>query len=1126
MLPATSLADDNLIKALIYSDDFEFYEEGEKPNLDTYDSAGEIFVDKIGTSKVLHIKNINGVSVTTAEKKISRIENKKVITTVKFMQTQVGSSKNIVLSIFDVDSSLSIFADKGKFYLDTTELCPYVANKWYTFILVVDLLNSSVDLYLDGEKIAEGIPSLLGGIDKISFSATQSPGFYIDDIKIETEQFPSKIYIDGVNKVAIPKSGKTTYTFSAYLTDSNNIDIPLSEVNWNCSHHSGVTVILDKNNLTLEVGSDSEPGTIEIKASTLDGSFFATIIVNVEQVAADEFRIVGESRIAGSSGEARTYSYGIQLKDQNGEAIEDFGEFTWSLSGVDGYDFSEYMSLDEKTGSITVSADTPYREFIMLKATSLDDPSVWQEKKILVTDKDSYLLDNYRYNAVKTHIDNVLLYAKDPYDDSPLIANLINVDAMQPGAYVMGNGVPLIGHNIGAMSSLMRSMINLSNFENDESYRKKVYDIYAYNMEITKDHPTYMYEGGHMEVDLKTKGLNSYQMTRAGMINEIKGGSILRAPAFDIDYERAVLWCKATFIGHAKFDNEANWKNLIPSRHWETDGHSLTEQDIDRFWNDTESYNWERKGAATGTEGAAFPVTYMELLLLLSEYYDAAKTEEEKEEIRGWADKLYSSLDQTGYNPLTGEYTGMWNIQNSSYYEDDWSNIYDLWEEKGGRHWYDVDKSLGTTYNDRWFQNVILGDRDIRPVSEGGEGFGGSSDGKSWVNMYYDEDPNKGVNESNWMFFLEPYMMSRDTAMINNSAEMCDFLARLDVGDKLRSKVVEKMTNGIYNYLNLRYDYKNSNFRAKMSWGLDITGWRLPHGGYYGKEGAYVQAKMPDSNIFSSIPVIIDFALKEYEATDEAEFAVYTNPENNKKEQLKEQIDSIWEIFRDLSKKNFELGDIGNPFTGEKPDLNFATTSTAEKFLKGFVWLYQTFGDEDYLKMAQIIANNIVSSKYDEGVGLFSNSGAFVASTATTYTYAFLLLESVLLDDYENLMEEKTYTRQDVFDDFYYLTENGKVDNGVTTAYFSAISEPSVKQFAILIEEPFSMQVGESRKISYNVLPYDASSTVLWEVSDPEIADISTSGIIKAKRTGTVKVRCVSSSVKGLSSETITVTIE
>ena len=83
-----------------------------------------------------------------------------------------------------------------------------------------------------------------------------------------------------------------------------------------------------------------------------------------------------------------------------------------------------------------------------------------------------------------------------------------------------------------------------------------------------------------------------------------------------------------------------------------------------------------------------------------------------------------------------------------------------------------------------------------------------------------------------------------------------------------------------------------------------------------------------------------------------------------------------------------------------------------------------------------------------------------------------------------------------------------------------------MKQSSLIIEDDFSMQIGESRQIKYKVLPYDADTGVLWDVSDPEIADISSSGIIKAKRSGTVKVRCVSSSVKGLSSETITVTIE
>lgn len=1122
MFSSVVLAEEHLFKVLLFSENFEGYEIGEKPDMNIYDSSGSVFVDTIGASKVLNIRNVNAISNTTVEKEINRVEGKKVIFSVNFMQTQTGSSKNTVLAIHDGDINFSIIADKGAFYIGDTQLSQYVANKWYTITSIIDLANSTTEIYINGEKKSDNLTIPLKGFDKFSFIASQSPGFYLDNIKIETEQSATEFYIEGVDLVAIPKNGKSTHLFSAVLKDDSGYKIPLSDVDWTYPQYTNVNVIVDENALTLEVSPDAAAGDFEISAS-VHGNFNATKTVKIEQVRAEELKIVGDRRIAGSSGETRIFSYDIAMKDQTGEDISDYGKFTWTMSGVDGYEIPEYISLDANTGEITVTSDTPYREFIKLKATSVDNPAVWQEKKILVTDEHSYILDNYRYDAVKTHIDNALVFAKDPYDDSPLLSDLINVNAKQPGAYIASTGEPVVTHNLYALSPLMRSMINLSNFEEDDSYRQEVLNIYKYNMDIAPN-PTYLYEGGHMAVDLKVKGLGQAQQLYVPNTNETKGGYTYRAPMFELDYDRATLWSKATFIGHAGFNHEENWKNMQISRHWNVVAHALNETTVAQYWNDTESYDRERKGTAYVADEVQFVVAYGEALTLLAEYYKNAKTDEEKEMILKWGDIVYSSLDQTGYDPLTGEYNGLFNQVNGSLYNEDWSKIHDIWETHG-KEWYKKQRS-GLKVGDRLFANTILSDRDLRPISEGGEGFGPSSNGESWVDMYYNEDPYKGVNEQNWKYFLEPYMMARENWLITSFMGLYNFIDVLEDGDELRTKLIEKYTNTIYNYLNLRYDPVNSNFRSCMSWGLDITNWRAPHDGYYYLKGAYINTKMPEPAIVTSLAQLIKFANIELENTGADEFATYTYPENKRKEQLEKQTEYIWSVLRDLCKKNFELGDIGDPLNGEKPNLNFATTSTSTEFLSGFIGLYQFYPEEDYLKMAQILANNIVASYYNEGAGLFTNQGTLLASTANKYIYPFLALEAVLIDDFDNLIEAKTYTLPGSTCDFNYLKENGVSTNGDIFDVFTGIKEPSVKQSALIIEDDFSMQIGESRKIEYKVLPYDATTEVLWDVSDPEIADISSSGIIKAKRSGTVKVRCVSSSVKGLSSETITVTIE
>lgn len=1129
ILPVIAAEEEYTVKTLIYSEDFESYQKGTKPEMDIYESAGSIFVDTVGAAKVLHIKNINAISNATVEKEIDRVEKKTVDATVRFMQTQTGSSLNRVLELSDGDTKLTVYANAGALYLGDTKLCDYTANKWYTIDLNINLFSSTVNASVNGETKAEGVTSAIAGIDKISFAASQSPGFYIDDIRLESEQKMSEIHIDGVDTAVIPRNDENTYEFSAYIKDENGVEITVSDIEWSCSpaDYAGVSSQTSAKGMTLTVTSTAAEGTVTVSASINDGAYTESKEIKLERVSAEDIIIDGAHRIAGTSGKSYKYGYDVVMNDQNGDAVDNYGEFTWSMEGVDGYVIPEFITLNSNTGIITVSGETPFREFIMLKATSVDDATVWTEKKILVTDRDSYVLDNYRYDAVKTHIDNALVYAQDPYDeDSPLLSDLINVHAKAPGATVLGNYESEISHNISAMSPLMRSLVNLSNFENDDSYRQKVYDIYKYNMEIAQD-PTYMYEGGHMEVDLKTKTPNAYNMTKFNYVNETKGGYIYRVPMFEVDYDAAAVNTKANFVGHGGFNDETRWKNILVGRHWYVKTHSLTEETTEYYWNDTASYDWERKGCVLGASDCNFLVTYGEMFNLLSEYYTVAKTEEEKEKILEWGDILYSSLDQTGYDPITGEYTGMFNETNGSKHKADWSKIHDKWETNG-RYWYLQDDAKSTAPGDRWFSNTILGDRDLRPVEEGGEGFGPSSDGKSWINMYYNEDPYKGVNEENWMHFLEPYMFTRENScIIYTGPGLFKFLDALEDGSELKTKVLEKYTNAIYNYLNLRYDWEESHFKAMMSWGLDVTGWRIPHNGYYAKPGTQVNGKKPEAELVEMLALLVYNALELAETTDENEIASNTNPENKRKEQLTEQAHYIWSVLRNLCRMSFQMGDIGDPFTGEEPDLNFATTSTHTDLLQGMVRMYQCFGDEGYLKMAQNIANNIAATEFDAGAGVFAKEGAILTSTATRILPAFLLLEAVLLDDYDNLIEAEMYGHTKLFWDVYTVeSEHGDIGRTFPIEDLPEITEASVEQQKLIIEDSFSMKVGESRQINYTVLPYDAGTGVLWDVSDPEIADISSGGVIKANKSGTVEIRCVSSSVRGLKSETITVTVE
>ena len=1112
---------------MLYSEDFESYETGTKPKMDVYESTGSIKVETVGAAKALHIQNINGNANAMAEKSIDKIEKKPVEASVRFMQTQTGSSQNKVLELSGDGTSVTVFANAGALYIDETKICDYVANKWYTVSLDINLFNSKIDVSVNGEEKLTDTVTAVKAIEKIAIGASQSPGFWVDDIKLLSEQNMTQMSIDGNSTAVIPRNGENEYKFFAYCKDENGEKITVSDIDWSISpvDYQGITTDKTADGFIIRVTSGAIEGEITLTASIENGAYSQTKTVKLEKVSADEIRIDGDPRISGENGETYRYGYEVVMNDQNGDTIENYGDFIWTMTGVNGYVIPSSIKLNETTGIITVAAETPYREFIELKATSVDDPDIWQKKKILITDHDSHVLDSRRYDAVKAHIDNVIEYAKDPYDDTPLIADLVNVKAKAPGALIMGDGTTAYLHNLGAQSNLMRSMVNLSNFENDDKYKNQVNDIYRYNIDVAES-PTYLFEGGHMELDLRTKTANAYTRAYCSVINEMKSGFIYRVPMFEVDYEAGETLTKSAFVGHTGFNSEHRWKNVLVGRHWYCATDALTPETADYYWNDTSKYDWERKGAITYAEDCNFLIAYSEMFWLLAEYYECARTQEEKDKILEWGDIIYSSLDQTGYNPLTGEYTGMFNETNGSKHYEDWSKIYATWE-KNGRHWYDKTNYTSYVPGDRWLTNVILGDRDIRAVSDGGEGFGPSSDGKSWVNDHYDPDPMKGVNEQNWMLFLEPYMFTRENSCIVQIVPgLFTFLEILEDDSPLKTKIIEKYTNAIYNYLNLRYDWEDSHFDAKMSWGLDVTGWEYPHNGYYGTEGSTITGKVPETELVEGLAMLCHKAVQLAEQTGENESASNTYPEKKRKEQLLEQAEYIWSVLRNLCKINYDMGDIGNPFKGEPAKLNLATTSTNTALLQGATRMYQLYADEQFLKLASNIGNNIVASQFNDGNGVFANSNAILTTSSNLVLPALLQLEATLLDDYDKLIEAQTIGRVRQYYDPGVLGEHGGVDEPYPYTSLLSLAEAGVTQQMLIIEKPFTMKAGEQRKIKYTVLPYDAGTGVLWDVSDPSIADISDSGVITAHKRGTVDVRCVSSSVQGLKSETITVTVE
>ena len=99
----------------------------------------------------------------------------------------------------------------------------------------------------------------------------------------------------------------------------------------------------------------------------------------------------------------------------------------------------------------------------------------------------------------------------------------------------------------------------------------------------------------------------------------------------------------------------------------------------------------------------------------------------------------------------------------------------------------------------------------------------------------------------------------------------------------------------------------------------------------------------------------------------------------------------LWNALRTLM-KNEGIGEIGS-FEDKTPTINHEATCDYAEVLFAFIDLYEVSRNEDYLKYAEIIAENIYQKRYDSNTGLFKKSADHLLAQIDAYEpLAFITL--------------------------------------------------------------------------------------------------------------------------------------
>ncbi len=134
------------------------------------------------------------------------------------------------------------------------------------------------------------------------------------------------------------------------------------------------------------------------------------------------------------------------------------------------------------------------------------------------------------------------------------------------------------------------------------------------------------------------------------------------------------------------------------------------------------------------------------------------------------------------------------------------------------------------------------------------------------------------------------------------------------------------------------YDPEKDHFRPMWADGTDLTGDVYPRTGYYGDKGTPFKAVKPNTTIMLAVAKAL---------------------------RLSEEDPLLWNMMRHMFIGK-ELGDPGENFEAE-PNLNLQTDAADATLLVALLELYQLFNNDQFLRLAERLGDNILGTKYFDG---------------------------------------------------------------------------------------------------------------------------------------------------------------
>lgn len=1045
ILPQSVLAAGSLS---IINTDFESETAGADPSGFTLgEGGGNIEVAELYNNKAVLIENTRDGRYTTLKKEFgTTYSNIPLVVEMSYMQKNVKNDGVVIVAVgreqepiftIETENGNIVYRSGGITRMAIVE--NYFANRWYDFKVRVDLLKKTADVFLAGTMVAQNLPVSDYKADYFSSYTCYSPGHYVDNIKIYTNQEQGSIKLTGPDKISIPKTGERSYTYTATVLDSSGVEIVGAGVEYMLAHISGIQGSIDGNTLTLTVDSSATATTFNVFVKSRDDAAINyTITVDLTEDALSTIEIQGPPRICYRSGDENRFSYKAVLLNSTSDEME--GNVTWSLEGS----VPPEVTLDSQSGVITTSGklDRYRNSKIILKATSNENPLKSESYDIMLLDWKTCMEDNDRVDILTEFLDEVLKLGADRWNGTPLISDGYNTLTDMPYEWpfptTTKNPAPAVLSDLASQGNLMRMMDGIGNWIYDDKYKDRVDAIHHYYVDhYLSPANSLPYWGGHAAVNLKTGTPTEGEPDTN--THELKDNFVYLDAFGRVDSSLPLTIAQSVWDIHIKDFNTFDF-----NRH----GSFTSKPDLS-WWNsefDDEAYRPE----FVPTLNCGFRLAANDFLYVMAQAYRSSGNVTALK----WARRLWKK-----FADVCDEQTGLGGYMFTSAYGC--PDVKEFPDPIDSPEW--IEKILEynsvytwTTYGDRAY--VQFKDEVVRK------------------GLMTEVEAEAQCREANAMFSPSYMEFSAQPVEFILVDELKNAAAKASAEEKdLLLKWIREIEDynlkRLSNYATLAYNPETNKVKPVWANGVDMTGFIVERPGYY-----YNQS--------------INYVMREESVTDSmflAYLTVFTKTAHRTDKE--EERRAIWETLRNMAKKK-GLGDWGD-YGSVNPSVNLSTTNSTPMNCIIASYLYETTGNGAYLDLARRIGENIIDTYYHNRIFKDSTSYKNIrwCGKNDAMPYSLYLLEHAIrgtLSSVTYYCPNGAQFTADIIEEYTGRYLSKRMSNWNAWA----VSIDSVKVKSIKTdEEKYFLSQGEERNIKVTIYPDDAANqTINWYNSNPSVA--------------------------------------